>query len=160
MSLPTQGRLAGIDYGHVRIGIAICDPGQRLASPLENYSRSSAERDANHFQRLVNSEKIVGFVVGLPVFSSGDESPKSREARRFGDWLAGATGCPVQFFDERYSTVAAEKLLTEAGLTSKKRKRRRDMLAASIILESFLESQSRGANRPNSLSDDDPPPQR
>jgi len=160
MSFPTQGRIAGVDFGEVRIGIAICDPTQRLASPLENYSRRSREEDAQHFQLLVDREQIVGFVVGLPLFASGDESQKSREARQFGAWLEGATGCPVQFFDERYSTVAAEQILTGAGLTSKKRKQRRDMLAAHIILASFLESQSRGATPPGPLTDESTPPQR
>jgi len=157
MSLPNQGRIAGVDYGEVRIGIAICDPAQQLASPLENYSRGSQEQDAGHFRQLVDREQIVGFVVGLPLYPSGDESQKSREARQFGSWLSERTGCPVQFFDERYSTLAAEQILTGAGLTSKRRKQRRDMLAARIILESFLESQSRGSELPGPLADTEPP---
>jgi len=137
--LPVEGRLAGIDYGTKRIGIAISDAGRRIASPLENYERRLVEDDANHFRNLVKSESIGGFIVGLPIHLSGDESQKSIEARAFGQWLGEVTGLAVCFQDERFSSVGADELLTEGGLTKKKRKQRRDMLAAQIILASFLE---------------------
>ncbi len=92
---PTTGRLAGIDYGTVRIGVAITDASRILASPLENYNRRSLEADADYFRRLTDQEQIVGFVVGLPVHSSGQESQKSAEARGFGQWLRAVTGRPV-----------------------------------------------------------------
>jgi len=78
--------------------------------------------------------------VGLPLHMSGDESQKSSEARRFGTWLSRQTGRPVVYHDERFSTLAAESLMGEADLTHKQRKKRRDMLAAQVILASFLES--------------------
>src|SRR5690606_36351474 len=102
--LPKSGRLAGIDYGEKRIGIAITDPDRILASPFENYVRRDAPRDARYFLTLVARERIVGFVIGLPVYPSGDESEKSREARRFGAWLQQLTGLPIGFVDERYTT--------------------------------------------------------
>jgi putative Holliday junction resolvase len=98
-SLPRSGRLAGIDYGTVRIGVAITDPEQRLASPLENYTRRGAAHDAAWIKRLAADERIVGFVVGLPIHTSGAESQKSTDARRFGQWLADETGLPVRYFD-------------------------------------------------------------
>ena len=149
-ALPMTGRLAGIDYGTVRIGVAITDPDQRLASPLENYTRRGAAADADWFQRLATSERIVGFVVGLPVFASGDESQKSREAREFGKWLAELTGLPVRYFDERYTSAHAEALLIEAEFTSKQRKQRLDKLAAQILLAAYLES-SRSGTEPGAL---------
>jgi putative holliday junction resolvase len=88
---PQQGRLAGIDYGTVRIGIAVSDGSQQLATPLAVYARRNETADAEYFRDLVESESIVGFVVGLPVHASGDESQKSLEARRFGTWLATIT---------------------------------------------------------------------
>jgi putative Holliday junction resolvase len=84
----------------------------------------------------------VGFVVGLPVHTSGQESQKSKEARQFGQWLHEVTGRPVVFFDERYSTVRADELLAGA-LKGKGRKRRRDMVAAQVLLSEFLESDRR-----------------
>lgn len=137
--LPTVGRIAGVDFGHVRIGIAITDSGQSIASPLANHTRRGETGDAAYFRSLVEEESIVGFVVGLPLHMSGDESQKSSEARAFGSWLANQTARPVDFQDERFSTVAADALMGEAALTQKQRKKRRDMLAAQIILTAFLE---------------------
>jgi putative holliday junction resolvase len=150
-ALPRSGRLAGIDYGTVRIGVAITDPEQRLASPFENYTRCSAAVDAAWFKQLAAQERIVGFVVGLPVFGSGDESPKSREAREFGRWLSDLTGLPVRFFDERYTSAHAEALLIDADYTRKQRKQRLDKLAAQILLAAYLES-SRNEAEPGALS--------
>ena len=141
-SLP--GRLAGIDYGTVRIGIAVTDPEQRLASPFENYTRRGAAADAAYFKRLAAEERIVRFVVGLPVHLDGRESEKSREARRFGEWLAATTGVAVVFFDERFTSTEAEHYLAQAELTKKKRKARLDKLAAQIMLTAYLESGERG----------------
>jgi putative Holliday junction resolvase len=138
--LPRVGRLAALDYGSVRIGVAITDPQQRLASPLEIYARRGAARDAAWLKELAAQEQIVGFVVGLPVYTSGRESQKSQEARRFAEWVAAETGLPVALFDERYTTVEAESLLLGADLSRKRRKERRDKLAAQILLTAYLQS--------------------
>ena len=151
-SLPRTGRLAGIDYGTVRIGIAITDPAQSLASPLEILTRRDQAQDERYFRTLAASEKIAGFVVGLPVHTSGEESQKSHEARQFAKWLGEITSLPVSLFDERYTTAHAEELLQDAGLTSKRRKARRDMLAAQILLVAYLES-GRSAAPPRGLED-------
>lgn len=137
--LPRVGRLAGIDYGTVRIGVAICDPGQIVASPLENYTRRSLERDEAWLRELVAQESIVGFVVGLPIHLSGDESEKSKEARQFGAWLHEITTLPIAFSDERYTSVDADQQMVSAKLTRKRRKARLDMLAAQLILRNYLE---------------------
>ena len=139
-ALPRAGRLAGIDYGTVRIGVAITDPDQRLASPLENYTRRGLTADAAWIKRLAADERLAGFVVGLPVHGSGDESQKSHEARQFAAWLAKETSLPVRLFDERYTTAHAEAALLEAGFTKKRRKERLDKLAAQILLAAYLES--------------------
>ena len=140
----THGRAAGIDYGDVRIGIAISDSDRTIASPLENYTRRGLEQDATRFRRLVAEEGVTLFVVGLPIHLDGGESPKSREARQFGKWLGEVTGVPVEFYDERFTTVEAEEALLAADLTRKRRKKRRDMLAAQIMLSAYLESHERG----------------
>ena len=149
-ALPRSGRLAGIDFGTVRIGVAVTDPDQRLASPLEIYTRKDSTADATWLAQLVAREQIVGFVVGLPVHTTGEESQKSREARRFGRWLAEQTSLPVRFFDERFTTAHAEALLMDAKLTSKRRKQRLDKLAAQILLAAYLES-SRVEREPGAL---------
>jgi putative Holliday junction resolvase len=141
---PRAGRLAGIDYGTVRIGVAVTDPEQRFASPLENYTRQGEASDAAWIARLASDERLVGFVVGLPVHTDGNESRKSFEARQFGQWLATLTGLPVRYFDERYTSAQAEALLQEAGFTSKRRKERLDKLAAQLMLTAYLESSRLG----------------
>jgi putative holliday junction resolvase len=139
---PAPGRVAGIDYGHVRIGIAISNPERTIASPLENYTRRGLEQDAQRFRRLVDEEGVVLFVVGLPIHLDGRESEKSQEARQFGRWLGEVTGVPVEFFDERFTSHDAEQLLLAADMTRKRRKRRLDMLAAQIMLTAYLETPS------------------
>lgn len=149
---PPQGRIAGIDFGTVRIGVAITDPGQTLASPLDNYTRRGREADAAYFRKLAAEERLAGFVVGLPVHTSGHESGKSHESRQFAQWLAEITALPVRLFDERYTSAHAEEALLAAGLTKKRRKERMDKLAAQIMLAAYLESQWR--ERPPEALDD------
>ena len=128
------GRVAGIDYGTVRIGIAVSNPERTIASPLENYTRRGLDQDAERFRRLAAEERIALFVVGLPIHLDGGESEKSVEARQFGQWLGETTGVPVEFFDERFTSHEAEQFLLAADMTRKRRKKRIDMLAAQIML--------------------------
>jgi putative holliday junction resolvase len=139
-STAIPGRVAGIDYGSVRIGIAISDPDRKIVSPLENYTRRGPEQDAARMRRLAAEERVVLFVVGLPLHLDDRESEKSQEARRFGKWLGEVTGVPIEFFDERFTSHDAEQLLLAADMTRKRRKKRMDMLAAQIMLTAYLES--------------------
>lgn len=148
------GRIAGIDFGTVRIGIALSDPGRSIASPHENYTRRGTKLDAERLKRLVAEEEVTLFVVGLPLHLDGSESDKSIEARRFGKWLGEVTGVPVEFFDERLTSVEAEQLLLEAQMTSKRRKKRTDMVAAQIMLSGYLESEPSGRQEPGARGDE------
>ncbi len=152
--IPPSGRLAGIDYGTVRIGVAVSDPDRTLASPYETYPRKSATKDAEYFRRLVAEERIVRFVVGLPLHLSGDLSEKAKEVLRFGRWLTETTGVAVDYFDERYTSVEAERLLRDAKLTDKKRKERRDKLAAQILLSGYIDSGCRGTDEFHGIDDE------
>lgn len=140
MTTVPAGRIAGIDFGTRRVGIALSDPGQNIATPLATYVRRSLPDDTAYFRSLVEQEAIRSIVVGLPLHMSGDESQKSREARAFGAWLGLETGVPVFFVDERYSTTLANQLMEEAGIPSAKRQKLRDKMAAQVILQTFLES--------------------
>ena len=153
MSEPDRQRIAGIDYGTVRIGIAVATSGVGIASPYENYTRRGETQDARYFCDLADQEKIDRFVVGLPVHLDGGESQKSTEARQFGAWLAETTGVPVEFFDERFTSAEAEQFLLDANLTSKQRKARLDKLAAQIMLSAYLESGSQGQSSPGAIDD-------
>ena len=136
---PQAGRLAGIDFGTVRIGIAICDQEQCFASPVENYQRRDPEGDARRFQQLVKNEDLVGFVVGLPIDTEGNETAKSREAREFGAWLGKVTSLPITFHDERFTTSLAHELMMAGNIKASKRKKRLDMIAAQQMLQAYLE---------------------
>jgi putative Holliday junction resolvase len=133
-------RLLGIDYGHVRLGLAVSDPERRIASPLATYERRSREQDARYFGELRDEEMIGKVIVGLPVHGDGREGTKAAEARAFGSWLGQVTRLPVVFWDERFTTVEAENHLLAAGLTSKRRKARRDRVAAQIMLQAYLDA--------------------
>ena len=145
MSERPSGRVAAIDFGTVRLGIALSDSRRTIASPFENYTRRDKALDSARFRQLVRDEQVAQFVVGLPVHTSGHESQKSIEAREFGAWLQETTGVPVAYFDERFTTVEAEQLLAQAKLTKARRKARLDMLAAQILLTAYLESTSQDA---------------
>ena len=142
---PTRGRLLGVDFGTKRVGLALSNPDQTIATPLETYLRRDPKQDERHFARIVQEQSVVGLVVGLPVHLSGDEGGKAREARAFGEWAAAATKRPVVFHDERYTTALADEHLRAAHLTPKKRQALRDKLAAQVLLQSYLESHDRGA---------------
>ena len=144
-------RIAGIDYGTVRIGIATADLEVGIAGPYENYNRRNEKLDAQYFVELAEQERLGRFVVGLPVHLSGNESQKSREARQFGAWLENLTGVPVDFFDERYTSSEAEAILGDAKLTKKKRKARLDQLAAQIMLTAYLEAGAKGQDSPGGI---------
>lgn len=150
MITPT-GRIAGIDYGTVRIGIATADLEIGIASPYETYTRRNAELDAKYFCELATAERLVRFVVGLPVHLDGQESQKSQEARQFGKWLGELTAVPVDYFDERFTSSEAEEMLSLANFTKKRRKARLDQLAAQIMLTAYLESGARSQTNPQGL---------
>jgi putative Holliday junction resolvase len=150
-AVPEFGPLMGIDYGEKRIGVAISNEEQTISLPLENYSRRTTELDAEWLRQLAIGYGVRGLVVGLPVHQSGDEGGKAREARRFGEWAHTVTKLPVSWWDERYSSAAADALLDQQELSKKKRKARRDKLAAQVFLQSFLDSDDRSAAPPSFL---------
>jgi len=154
---PSPGRLAGIDFGTVRIGVAVTDPDQRFVNPLDTYTRRTLELDADYFQKLVTDEQITKFIVGLPIHLHGGESKKSTEAREFARWLTAVTNVAVEFFDERFTTSEARDLLRQADLAPHRRKNKRklDKLAAHILLTAYLEARARGDDSLAPL--DDPP---
>lgn len=137
-SLPLEGKLAGIDFGTVRVGIATCDPSQQWATPLETYQRRNERLDASWFQKLHQEERLVGWVIGLPVHCDGKESQKSQEARKFAQWLSETTQLPYVLYDERFTTAEARTLLNQSAMSGKKKKQQLDQIAAYLILSHYL----------------------
>ena len=141
--VPLAGRLLGIDPGLKRVGVAVSNAEQTIASPLEVYERRNADADARYFRQLSVDYGAAGLVVGLPVHMSGDEGGKARQAREFGTWAGRTTGLPVAYWDERHTSTIAEGYLMGAGLSEKKQKARLDALAAQIMLGAYLEAPDR-----------------
>src|SRR5437879_5691407 len=98
------------------------------------HQRGNAALDAAFFRKVVADEAIGTIVLGLPVHLNGNEGQSAAEVRTFGRWLSELTGVPVIYYDERFTTVEAESALWNAGLTHKKRKARRDRVAAQMML--------------------------
>jgi putative Holliday junction resolvase len=138
VSAPT--RILAIDPGKARLGLAVSDPERRIASPLTTWTRRDAEQDARFLGKLIADEAVALIVIGLPVHLDGREGKQAKAARVFGAWLAQRTGLPCVFWDERFTTREAETHLWDAGLTHKRRKERRDRVAAQILLQSYLDA--------------------
>lgn len=139
-----RGRVLGIDPGSKRIGVAVSDSDQRVATPLEVVART--RDDAAHRRRvaaLAEEWEVVGLVVGLPVGLDGTEGVAAEAARAEAAALGDSTGLPVAFYDERFTSVTAERALDEAGVTQQARRGRVDMLAAAILLQGWLDASIR-----------------
>ncbi|HEX8203282.1 MAG TPA: Holliday junction resolvase RuvX [Isosphaeraceae bacterium] len=135
-----SGRILGLDFGTKRVGAALGDREVRLATPLETYQRRDPARDAQHYRGLVDAYGVERIVVGLPLHTGGGESHLAALARQWGAWLAGVTGRPVVFFDERYTSLLADEVLRESGVRASQRGGKRDMLAARILLQHYLDA--------------------
>jgi putative Holliday junction resolvase len=142
--VPVRGRLLALDFGTKRLGLALSNAEQTIATPLETYLRRDLRQDEKYLQQTVEEYGVVGLIVGLPVHMSGDEGEKAREARAFGEWAANVTQRPLDFADERYTTAIADEQLRAAHLGPKRRQMLRDRLAAQILLQGYLESHGRG----------------
>ena len=139
-----SGRFVGIDYGSKRVGLAISDPVGSIASPFKTLSaRSTPSEQVQAVIEATSAEyDIDEWVVGHPLNMDGSEGPQAKLSGRFAKLLAGATGAPVHLWDERLSSVQADTYLAEAGATRKQKETRRDMLAAQVILQTFLDARS------------------
>lgn len=151
LSPPQRGRIAGIDYGTVRIGVALGDLEVKMASPYETYERRTKKIDAEYFATLAKQERLIRWVVGLPVHLSGEESQKSFEARQFGKWLVELTDLPVDYYDERFTSAYAKSMLQDANLSRDQMKARIDQLAAQIMLTAYLEAGAVGNENPGGI---------
>lgn len=134
-------RTLGLDLGSKRIGVAVSDISGTIASPLTVLTRSRSRRhDHDEIARLVRAEEAEIVVVGLPRSLSGDLGPAARGVLRETEALATVVGVPVETYDERLTTVAAESALREAGIHGQARRQKVDKVAAAVILQGWLEA--------------------
>lgn len=136
-------RIMCLDVGSVRVGIAMSDPMQIIASPLEVLKRTnSINNDAKYVANLIKTYEVGLVVVGLPLKLDGTESASTLMAREFAEKLSKFTTVPIEFQDERLSTVSAQRILLEGNVRRDKRKGVVDKLAANIILQNYLDKLS------------------
>ena len=132
-------RIMSVDYGDSRTGIAVCDKGEILASPLTVITEYNFERCAEKVAELAKKEKAELIVVGHPKNMDGTEGERAEKCAAFASLAGELSGLPTELWDERRTTVTAHNYLNETNVRGKKRKAVVDAVAATIILESFLE---------------------
>ena len=132
-------RLLGLDVGTKTIGVAVADDEAVVAMPLRTLSRSGGERDVEAVAAVMRETGAGALVVGLPLELSGREGDAARRSRVLGQVLAQKLDCEVHYWDERFSTTEAERLLISADVRRKKRKQVINHVAASLILQGFLD---------------------
>jgi len=137
-------RILGIDYGDRRIGLAISDSGEMIAAGLPTLSRTGPSADVTEaLRRLCREQGVERIVVGVPVNMDGSQGPRARLSIEFAQRLGQALGIEAETWDERLTTVQAERLMLGADLSREKRKQRRDRIAAQLLLQSYLDARRR-----------------
>ena len=143
-ALPSGGKLLGLDVGTKTIGIAISDPGRSVASPVETIRRTKFSNDVLRLEALIDSRRVIGFVIGLPVALDGSEGPRCQSVRQFAANLMARRDLPTLLWDERFSTAAVERFLVdEADMSRKRRAEVVDKMAAAYILQGALDALNR-----------------
>lgn len=135
-------KIIALDVGTVRIGIATSDIMEIIASAYESYRRKNINDDVKHIAQLVTDLGAGLVVIGLPLKMDGTEGQSVEMAKAFGEELEKVIKVPICYQDERLSTVTAQKILIEAGMRREKRKDKVDSLAATIILQTYLDKKS------------------
>jgi putative Holliday junction resolvase len=138
-ALPHGARLIGIDVGSKTLGLALSDVTRNIATGLVTLRRSKFAADAESLLKLAAEHEIGGFVVGLPLNLDGSAGPRVQATRAFARNLAKLTPLPIFFWDERLSTVAAERALLEADTSRSRRAALIDKVAATLILQGALD---------------------
>jgi len=136
----TPGRILALDLGKRRIGLALSDELGVTAQGLETLERSNIREDLSRLVQLALEKNVTLIVMGNPLHMSGHEGRQAEYARDFGERLGAAAGLPVEYWDERLTTVEAQRVLRQSGVSIQKRAKAVDRLAAVILLESYLDS--------------------
>ena len=136
-------RLMSLDVGTKTVGVAVSDELGITAQPLQTYRRASVKSDEKALVSLIRENDVGLLVVGLPLNMNGTEGERAEASRKLGDALSAAAGVPVQYWDERLTTVAANRSLLEADVPRAKRKDVVDQVAAVLILQGFMDSRVR-----------------
>ena len=138
-------RVMALDIGKVRCGIAISDPAERIATPICVLPTSEVEQNAPSFRRLLEDWEPEMILSGLPYTLAGEEGPQAESIRAVAGAIAKRAGLPLEFADERWSSSEAKRSLREKGFSEKEMRGKVDMIAASLFLQSWLDSRANSA---------------
>ncbi|MGB7271132.1 MAG: Holliday junction resolvase RuvX [Albidovulum sp.] len=138
-ALPQNYAIAGLDFGDKTIGVAVSDRRLSVATPLETIRRTKFTADAAALFAILAAREIKGMILGLPLNMDGSEGPRCQKTRAFARNLSRLTDLPIGYWDERLSTVAAERALLEADTSRKRRSEVIDYVAAGYILQGALD---------------------
>jgi len=133
-------RILALDFGKRRIGLALSDELGITAQGLETLQRTNIREDIQRLAQLIAEKNVSLILMGNPLHMSGAESRQAEHVRDFASRLGARTGVGIEFWDERLTTVAAQRVLKESGISIQKRAQAVDRLAAVILLESYLDS--------------------
>ena len=133
-------RVLGVDYGDVRIGLSLSDLTRTIASPFETYTRKNLKADLDYLVNLIKEKEVKVVVFGLPLNMDGSEGVRVEKTKNFAYKLSELIDCKIEFCDERLSSVSAENILLSANVRRDKRKQIIDKLAATIILQEYLDT--------------------
>lgn len=136
-------RIAAIDYGRARIGIALSDEGQRLASPATTLEVRGGKA-AQLVAQWLKTYDLAALIIGIPLEKSGRAGPMAQEVETFIKALEPLISCPIIRRDERFTSAASEKLLQEAGWNRRQRSQRSDTAAAIMLLQEYLDTKDKG----------------
>jgi len=138
-------RVMGLDVGTKTVGVAVSDPLGLTAQGITTVRRKNRKADLSALTTLIAEHEVTRLVVGLPLNMDGSEGPRAEACRKFGDLVAAEANLPVEYWDERLTTVAAERALLEADLSRERRREVIDQVAASLILQGWLDAQGGAA---------------
>jgi len=142
MNAASEPRILALDLGTKTIGLAVSDPLGLTAQGLPTLQRSNRRADLTHLRELVEALGVTRVVVGHPLHLKGYAGARAKEAERFADWLRAELAVPVELFDERLTTAEAERRLREAKVGRAKRKQVVDQMAATLLLQAYLDRQA------------------
>ncbi|MBQ3302251.1 MAG: Holliday junction resolvase RuvX [Eggerthellaceae bacterium] len=133
-------RIMALDIGEKRVGIAVCDPGERIASPVCVLPAQEVRSCARSFKSVLEDWEPELLLCGLPYTLSGEEGPQAQRVREFASDVGKQCGLNIEFADEWLSSVEAKRSLREKGLSEKSMRGKVDMIAASLFLQAWLDA--------------------
>lgn len=138
--LPREGRLLALDVGETTIGLALSDAMRSIASPLLTIERKKFSKDIEQLKQVIDKHKISGLLIGYPVNMDGSHGPRTQSTRTFVSNISKQISLPMLLWDERMTTMAVERVMLDADLSRQRRAQLVDKLAASYMLQGFLDN--------------------